>query len=346
MKYLFSPLMMLLALSASAQEVDTMDEELPAETVAADSVAVADEPVKQEVYPVHSVRTLGKVSAIDTLATESPYLSIILFNDNTWRYVMAEEFRNDPEVFSDHWNTTATHAYSDVELSSLPEATPIRLVDSLGSYHHPYIGRITSRYGPRRGRAHQGLDISLKIGDPIYATFDGKVRMSKAAGNYGNLVIIRHNNGLETYYAHLSERSVEVGDWVVAGQQIGLGGNTGRSTGPHLHFEVRYKGQSFDPERIIDFTTGDLRRSELLLKRRHFSIYAKYEQDFDEEVEVEKIEEAERKAAAAIQYHTVRSGDTLGALARKYGTTVTRLCQLNGIKSTSILRIGQRLRVR
>ena len=346
MKYLFLPLMMLLALSASAQEVDTMDEELPAETVATDSVAVVEEPVKQEAHPVHSVRTLGKVCAIDTLATESPYLSIILFNDNTWRYVMAEEYKNDPEVFSDHWNTTATHAYSDVELSSLPEATPIRLVDSLGSYHHPYIGRITSRYGPRRGRAHQGLDISLKIGDPIYATFDGKVRMSKAAGNYGNLVIIRHNNGLETYYAHLSERSVEVGDWVVAGQQIGLGGNTGRSTGPHLHFEVRYKGQSFDPERIIDFTTGDLRRSELLLKRRHFSIYAKYEQDFDEEVEVEKIEEAERKAAAAIQYHTVRSGDTLGALARKYGTTVTRLCQLNGIKSTSILRIGQRLRVR
>lgn len=323
-----------------------MDKELPVETVATDSVAVVKEPVKQEAHPVHSVRTLGKVCAIDTLATESPYLSIILFNDNTWRYVMAEEYKNDPEVFSDHWNTTATHAYSDVELSSLSEATPIRLVDSLGSYHHPYIGRITSRYGPRRGRAHQGLDISLKIGDPIYATFDGKVRMSKAAGNYGNLVIIRHNNGLETYYAHLSERSVEVGDWVVAGQQIGLGGNTGRSTGPHLHFEVRYKGQSFDPERIIDFTTGDLRRSELLLKRRHFSIYAKYEQDFDEEVEVEKIEEAERKAAAAIQYHTVRSGDTLGALARKYGTTVTRLCQLNGIKSTSILRIGQRLRVR
>jgi LysM repeat protein len=249
-------------------------------------------------------------------------------------------------VFSDHWNTTATHAYTDVELSSLPEATPILLVDSLDSYHYPYIGRITSRYGPRRGRAHQGLDISLKTGDPIYATFDGKVRFSKAAGNYGNLIIIRHNNGLETYYAHLSQRDVEVGDWVVAGQQIGLGGSTGRSTGPHLHFEVRYKGQSFDPERLIDFQTGNLRRAELLLKRRHFSIYAKYEQDFDAEVEVEKIEEAERKAAAAVQYHTVRSGDMLGTIARKYGTTVTRICQLNGIKSTSILRIGQRLRVR
>lgn len=208
------------------------------------------------------------------------------------------------------------------------------------------MGRITSRYGPRRGRAHQGLDIGLKTGDPIYATFDGKVRFSKAAGDYGNLIVIRHNNGLETYYAHLSQRDVEVGDWVVAGQQIGLGGSTGRSTGPHLHFEVRYRGQSFDPERIIDFTTGDLRRPELLLRRRHFSIYAKYEQDFTDEEEVAKQEEAERKAAAAVQYHTVRSGDTLGALARKYGTSVSRLCQLNGIKSTSILRIGQRLRVK
>lgn len=320
---------------------------------AQDSLAMAkidtlkrDTAVVEKPMPVRPVKTLGQVSAIDTLATESDKISIILFNDNTWRYVISENYKADSEVFSDHWNTTATHAYSDVELNSLPEATPILLIDSMESYHYPYIGRITSRYGPRRGRAHQGLDISLKTGDPIYATFDGKVRFSKAAGNYGNLVIIRHNNGLETYYAHLSQRDVEVGDWVVAGQQIGLGGSTGRSTGPHLHYEVRYKGQSFDPERIIDFSSGNLRRAELLLKRRHFSIYAKYEQDFDAEVEVEKIEEAERKAAAAIQYHTVRSGDILGSIARKYGTTVTRICQLNGIKSTSILRIGQRLRVR
>ena len=305
--------------------------------------------LKQECVVNHCVspvRTLGVVSVIDTLATASEQLSIVLFNDNTWRYVLAEGFRNDTTVFNNHWDTSATHAYTDVDLNSFPDATPIQLVDSLKSYHYPYIGRITSRYGPRRGRAHQGLDISLKVGDPVYAVFDGKVRLSKAAGNYGNLVIIRHNNGLETYYAHLSERSVQPGEWVVAGQQIGLGGNTGRSTGPHLHFEVRYRGQSFDPERIIDFKTGELRREELLLKRRHFSIYAKFEQDFDEEVEIEKIEEAERKAAQAIQYHTVRSGDTLGALARKYGTTVNRICQLNNIKSTSILRIGQRLRVR
>lgn len=333
--YILSALMLVTS-TAFAQEADTVK-------VAADSLRNA---TKEQPIPVKPVRTLGKVAVIDTLPTANSALSIVLFNDNTWRYILAEDYKNDPEVFNNHWDTTNIHAYRDIELDSLPEATVIRLVDSLESYHYPYIGRITSRYGPRRGRAHQGLDIGLKTGDPIYATFDGKVRLSKAAGDYGNLVIIRHNNGLETYYAHLSQRDVEVGDWVVAGQQIGLGGSTGRSTGPHLHYEVRYKGQSFDPERLIDFSNGNLRRDELLLKRRHFSIYSKYEQDFGDEEEVAKQEEAERKAAAAVQYHTVRSGDTLGAIARKYGTSVSRICQLSGIKSTSILRIGQKLRVR
>ena len=333
--YILSALMLVTS-TAFAQEADTVK-------VAADSLRNA---TKEQPVPVKPVRTLGKVAVIDTLPTANSALSIVLFNDNTWRYILAEDYKNDPEVFNNHWDTTNIHAYRDIELDSLPEATAIRLVDSLESYHYPYIGRITSRYGPRRGRAHQGLDIGLKTGDPIYATFDGKVRVSKAAGDYGNLVIIRHNNGLETYYAHLSQRDVEVGDWVVAGQQIGLGGSTGRSTGPHLHYEVRYKGQSFDPERLIDFSNGNLRRDELLLKRRHFSIYSKYEQDFGDEEEVAKQEEAERKAAAAVQYHTVRSGDTLGAIARKYGTSVSRICQLSGIKSTSILRIGQKLRVR
>ena len=333
--YILSALMLVTS-TAFAQEADTVK-------VAADSLRNA---TKEQPMPVKPVRTLGKVAVIDTLPTANSALSIVLFNDNTWRYILAEDYKNDPEVFNNHWDTTNIHAYRDIELDSLSEATAIRLVDSLESYHYPYIGRITSRYGPRRGRAHQGLDIGLKTGDPIYATFDGKVRVSKAAGDYGNLVIIRHNNGLETYYAHLSQRDVQVGDWVVAGQQIGLGGSTGRSTGPHLHYEVRYKGQSFDPERLIDFSNGNLRRDELLLKRRHFSIYSKYEQDFGDEEEVAKQEEAERKAAAAVQYHTVRSGDTLGAIARKYGTSVSRICQLSGIKSTSILRIGQKLRVR
>ena len=340
LRYFISTIFLLIATATFAQDVDSLVMENP-DTLQCNTKV--DSCKYKRVSPTH---TLRQVSVIDTLATPNSAISILLFNDNTWRYLLAEDFRNDTTIYNDHWNTSVANPYTDVELDSFAEATPIRLVDSLQSYHYPYIGRITSRYGPRRGRQHQGIDMALKVGDPVYATFDGKVRLSKAAGNYGNLVIIRHCNGLETYYAHLSERSVQTGDWVVAGQQIGLGGNTGRSTGPHLHYEVRYRGQSFDPERIIDFKTGELRRSELLLKRRHFSIYAKFDQNFDDEIEAEKQEEAERKAAAAIQYHTVRSGDTLGAIARKYGTSVNRLCQLNGIKSTSILRIGQRLRVR
>ena len=318
----------------------------------ADSVKVAtdslkrDSVVREEAKPVRPVPTLGKVSVVDTLPTESESLRIILFNNNTWRYVLSEDYKQDSTIFADHWDTNTAHTYADVPVDSLPVATAIQLVDSLESYHFPFMGRISSRYGMRRGRPHQGIDISLKTGDPVYAAFDGKVRLSKYSGAYGNLIVIRHNNGLETYYAHLSELEVKVGEWVVAGQQIGKGGSTGRSSGPHLHFEVRYKGKSFDPERLIDFTTGNLRRAELLLKRRHFSPYSKYEQDFEDEIAAENEEEAERKAIEAMKYHTIRSGDTLGALARKYGTTVSNICRLNGIKSTTVLRIGRRLRVR
>ena len=332
----------LLACQSLAAQQDTVQ---TAAAAAADSTEVNRQ--MPPAVPVDPVRTLGKVAAIDTLPTGNDALRIVLFNDNTWRYVLSQDYVQDTTVFADHWNTSSIHAYNDVELSSLPEAAAIMLVDSLKSYHYPYLGRMSSRYGLRRGRPHQGVDLPLKTGDPIYAAFDGKVRYSGYnGGGYGNLVVIRHTNGLETYYGHLSERGVEAGDWVVAGQQIGCGGSTGRSSGPHLHFEVRYKGQSFDPERVIDFDKGQLRRDELLLKRRHFSIYSKFGQNFDDEEANEKQDEAERKAAAAVQYHTIRKGDTLGHIARKYHTSVKRICQLNGIKETTILRLGKRLRVR
>ncbi|MBR0331961.1 MAG: peptidoglycan DD-metalloendopeptidase family protein, partial [Alistipes sp.] len=163
---------------------------------------------------------------------------------------------------------------------------------------------------------------------------------------YGNLVIIRHDNGLETYYGHLSEISVKPNEWVTAGQVIGKGGNTGRSTGSHLHFEMRYKGQTFDPERLIDFSTGTLRRETFLLKRTYFSPYSRFTQDFEEEIQSDEEDKRIAAEAAAIKYHVVKRGDTLGRIAINNHTTVTKLCQLNGIKKTSVLRIGQRIRVR
>ena len=232
-------------------------------------------------------------------------------------------------------------------MASLPVSVVIPLVDSLKSYHYPYQGRIISRYGPRRGRNHNGVDLPLKEGSPIYATFDGRVRYAQnSRTGYGNLVIIRHDNGLETYMGHLSKITVKAGDWVTAGQVVGEGGSTGRSTGPHLHFETRYYGQSFDPERLIDFNTGMLRRETFLLKRKFFDIYSRYDQNFEDEIANEEDDKREAAELAARRYYKVRSGDTLSGIAVKYGTTVTRICQLNGINRNAILKVGKTLRVR
>ena len=254
----------------------------------------------------------------------------------------------DTTIFEKYWDTESLFPYQSVNIAAMPQSVVIDLIDSTRSYHCPYQGAVNPRgkYGPRRGRRHQGVDLPLKMGDPVYATFCGRVRISKYVRGYGNLVIIRHDNGLETYYGHLSERLVEPNQWVEAGQIIGLGGSTGRSTGPHLHFETRYYGQAFDPERLIDFESGILRRQTFLLKKSFFDIRSNAGQDFDDEAEVEKADKKEAAERAAVTYHTIKSGDTLGALARRYGTTVSKLCSLNGIKSTTILRLGRKLRVR
>ena len=315
----------------------------PAETPAA---AVATTNTKPA--PVAPVKELdNKPLVVDTLPSINEAIKIVLFNDNTWRYVRNRNVSaEDDTVFTSDWDTVKLQAY-DIELKDMPISVVIDLVDSLKSYHYPVIGKINSKYGVRRRRSHQGTDIDLEVGDPVYATFDGRVRISQYQnGGYGNLIIIRHDNGLETYYGHLSKRLVEPDDWVTAGQVIGYGGSTGRSTGPHLHFETRYKGQSFDAERLIDFATGTLRRETFLLKRSYFSIYSKFTQDFDEEVKSEAEDKKIAAQAAAVQYHIVKRGDTMGRIAINYHTTVSRLCQLNGLKNPDKLSIGQRIRVR
>ena len=287
------------------------------------------------------------VLVVDTLPSSSEGLNIVLYNDNTWRYVRNRDVNVlDETIYTQNWDTTKIQVYT-TELKDIPISMVIDLVDTLKSYHYPFKGRVTSKYGPRRRRIHQGTDIDLETGDPVYATFDGRVRIcTYVRGGYGNLVILRHDNGLETFYGHLSEIMVRPNEWVTAGQQIGKGGNTGRSTGSHLHYEMRYKGQTFDPERLIDCTTGDLRRETFLLKRTYFSPYSRFTQDFDEEVQSDEEDKKIAAEAAAIKYHIVKRGDTLGRIAINNHTTVTKLCQLNGIKKTAVLRIGQRIRVR
>ena len=284
---------------------------------------------------------------IDTLDTVNEHIKVILYADNTWQYYKTPEYQQVTGVFDEYWSETVTNPYG-IQQSELPASWSIWLVDELDQYHCPFIGDIHPRgkFGPRRGRRHQGVDLPLKTGDPIYATFTGKVRMSKYLGGFGNLIVIRHENGIETFYGHLSKRYVEVGDWVNAGDVIGLGGSSGRSTGPHLHFETRYKGFAFDPQWIIDFKTGKLRQRLFLLKKKFFNIYSNYEQDFEDEIKNEEEDKAEDAEKAAMKYYTIRSGDTLSKIARNHGTTIKELCRLNGISQNATLKIGKKIRVR
>lgn len=197
-------------------------------------------------------------------------------------------------------------------------------------FAYPFDGALTSGFGPRWGRMHYGIDIDLETGDPVKAAFEGMVRISQYHPSYGNVIVIRHNNGLETLYAHLSKRDLAPGDFVQAGDIIGLGGTTGRSTGPHLHFEVRYMGEPIDPSTMVDPASMKLRDWEFALTIAHFD-YAK--------TDAAKATGAKKTK----KYHTVKSGETLSGIAVKRHTTVTTLCKANRISRNSILRVGQKL---
>ncbi|MCQ2156469.1 MAG: peptidoglycan DD-metalloendopeptidase family protein [Bacteroidales bacterium] len=322
-------------------------------SAAADSVVVLGQAVPaRAIQPVTSCRST-EAGVVDSIATGVPGLTIVLFSDNTWKYDKADSFIEDCDVFAMAWDTEKVNPYQN-PVDSLPEAWSVWMVDSLSSYHCPQTGRVTSQFGIH-GRRHQGVDISIPTGTPLYAVFDGKVRMSKYVGGYGNLIVIRHNNGLETFYGHMSRRDLDSGAVVHAGDVIGLSGNTGRSTGPHLHFEARYQGLAFDPQRIIDFSTGNLCQRIMVLKRRYFNASSRYDQDFDdeflnEEDDKKALEEKRKKdeeaARKAMVYHKVRNGENLGSIARKYHTTVNNICRLNGIKNANSIRAGRTLRVR
>ena len=224
----------------------------------------------------------------------------------------------------ENWDTKNIHSYSE-DLSRMDGEVNLSLAVSNHDYCHPINGVVTSDFGYRSGKYHYGIDLRLKIGDPIFSAFEGVIRISQYSPSYGNVMVVRHDNGLETLYAHLSKRSFKPGQRVKAGQKIGLGGNTGRSTGPHLHFECRYLGEPINPNEIIDFETGVLKGKELSISKETFSYLMKM-----------------RKK----KYHPIRKGETLYAISRKYKVKVKDLCKMNGISQNSTLRIGQRVRVR
>ncbi len=308
---------------------------------------------------------------IDTLDTDDGR-HVVIYTNNTWSYCYDDEASLiDAPVYRDHWTNTQLFAYMDVQLKDLPAVIDLKLIDDLDDFSAPIVGRIFGRYGRRGRRSHNGVDLPLKVGEPIRAAFSGKVRYAHwNTGGFGNLVIIRHENGLETWYAHLTRCNVEENSYVKAGDVIGFGGSTGRSSGPHLHFEVRYCDQTFDPEHLIDFETGELHYQTFALDKKFFNINSRASETLDEDTDLdgmmasgdgaglsseEILDTIEKSQQAAVQeqkrqsdplYHTIRCGEYLGKIARQYGTTVKKLCQLNGISENTVIREGKKLRVR
>ena len=237
-------------------------------------------------------------------------------------FEMREEEKMSPadDLYDGMWNNRYVKAYSGI---TIPDTFRI----DLSSFVMPIEGRVTSQFGPRGRRFHYGTDIKLYIGDTVVAAFEGKVRVKQyERSGYGYYLVLRHPNGLETVYGHLSKYLVAEGETVEAGQPIALGGNTGRSTGSHLHFECRLLGQAINPADMVDFS--------------NFCT-------FDDSYVFQKSKANENTFTAAngtITYHTIRRGDTLSRIALRYRVSIDQLCRLNGISRTTTLRIGRVLR--
>ena len=225
----------------------------------------------------------------------------------------AIDLENPASFLYPEWSNSYVNNYDNVKL-------PDSVIISLKGYCMPTDSTyITDKFGyrPRRGRQHFGLDIRIKTGDTIRAAFDGKVRISRyERRGYGHYLVIRHPNGLETLYGHLSKKLVNENDIVHAGDPIALGGNTGRSTGPHLHFETRILGNAINPALMFDFP-----------HQRAVTDYYVYQ-----------------KNTRAV-YYRVKSGDTLSGIALKNETSVSSICKLNGITTKTVIKPGQTLRV-
>jgi murein DD-endopeptidase MepM/ murein hydrolase activator NlpD len=170
-----------------------------------------------------------------------------------------------------NWDTNNIDVYK-FDMRNLSQSIPLILLYSDCEFTKPIEGKINSKFGWRGGRVHAGIDFQLSVGDTVYNAFDGVVRLSKYHGGYGNCVIVRHHNGLETLYGHFSKRLVKSGDLVNAGQVLGLGGSTGRSTGPHLHFETRYLGRPINPSYLIDFEADTLVSNFIVLSKESFNV--------------------------------------------------------------------------
>lgn len=245
----------------------------------------------------------------------------------------------DESLYKNIWNTTQIK----YPVNTLPNKNDTIVIGLVGNNSTKFIlpvkGAIISKYGPRHGRMHTGTDIRLNSGDTVRNAFDGRVRLAKRFSGYGNLVLVRHNNGLETIYGHLKAISVKVNDTIKAGDLIGLGGRTGRATCNHLHFETRLFGQPFDSNKYIDFETGSLRSDKVYYANKRAEI------DLHNFKKKPLPSDGAELAAGGTTKHVIRKGDNLSTIARRYHTSVRKICAANKITAQTTLKIGRVLRI-
>lgn len=270
-----------------------------------------------------AVMLTAQASGQDVLAAQAPMDKQMAKIDSVVldRLLRIENYEYPAQDLYPEWSNEYAHKYTNVVM---PDSL---LIDLTGFCMPTENTKITDIFGyrPRRRRMHYGLDVKVQRGDTIRAAFDGKVRyVSYQRRGYGNYVVIRHPNGLETLYAHLTKKLVDENEVVKAGDPIGLGGNTGRSTGTHLHFETRLLGKALNPALFFDFPNQDVTGDTYLYMKPKKKVYDPSDPD---------------------TYYKVRSGDSLGRIAARKGTTVKNLCKLNGITTKTILRPGQVLRL-
>lgn len=246
------------------------------------------------------------------------------------------------QVFmTEHWDTTIFNPYKGYR-----QTFPFGIVFTDSTYTSPIARKkvVTSRYGWRNRRAHKGIDIDLITGDAVMALFDGKVRSVKTFPGLGKTVVVRHYNGLETVYAHLSKQLVKANDTITKGTIIGKGGNTGNSRGSHLHLIVSYKGVYINPEYLFEFTEeNSIRSQELWITRRWATPYLHNAKRQSNILVATTYDEAILNEEQQKKIYTVRKGDTLSKIANRHHTSITAICKENSIRKTSTLRIGQQL---
>lgn len=295
--------------------------------------------------------TSTTANAQDLLARQAPVdrkmaaVDTIMLRNITMR----EELESPSADLYANWDNKYAHRATE-----LPETYKI----DLRHFTMPTTSRvITSNFGSRWGRQHKGLDIKVYIGDTIRAAFSGKVRIVRyEAGGYGKYIVIRHNNGLETIYGHLSKQLVEENQEVRSGEVIGLGGNTGRSTGSHLHFETRLCGVALNPALMFDFRAQDVTGDYYAFNKETYdnestnATRLRGKQDSSTYASTNSSDDyATNKRTTSgltdqVSYHKVKKGETLDRIAKKRGVTVEKICKLNHITKTMRLRPGQILR--